>query len=146
MLSRQAQDRWDTFVGLLDEVDDEVARWYGFSADQVVAIAQGLPWARRSGPALFRNTDSATAPLMSGTGIDNGPASGMTNRIPVASSHIYAIGYDPVTQTLEVEFHSGQVVQYQDVPEAVYTALQQAPSKGIYYMQQIRGRYNRPQG
>lgn len=54
----------------------------------------------------------------------------MMERYPVSSSNVAAVGYDPVTQTLEVEFLTGSVYQYFDVPQAVYAELMSAPSKG----------------
>ncbi len=62
-------------------------------------------------------------------------------RKPVASSNIAQIGYDRVTQTLEVEFLSGFVYQYFDVPEAVHEALMAAPSKGEFLNTHVKGTY-----
>ena len=39
------------------------------------------------------------------------------NRKPVRSSNISSIGYDSESKTLEIEFHSGGVYQYFNVPE-----------------------------
>lgn len=63
------------------------------------------------------------------------------NRIPVRSSNIRSIGYDPASRTLEVEFNSGGVYQYFDVPESVYQDFMQATSKGSYFHRYIKGRY-----
>ncbi len=63
------------------------------------------------------------------------------NRIPVESSNIMSIGYDQVTQTLEVEFHKGRIYQYFDVPQAVYEEFICAGSKGAYLATQIKGYY-----
>ena len=63
-------------------------------------------------------------------------------RIPVSSSNIRAIGYDPDSLTLEIEFHSGPVYQYADVPEGEYDAMMAADSKGTYLNAHIRGRYS----
>lgn len=62
-------------------------------------------------------------------------------RIPVTSSNIAQVGYDPETQTLEVEFHSGAVYQYFDVPQSVYDALMNAESIGGFLNSQIKGVY-----
>jgi hypothetical protein len=53
-------------------------------------------------------------------------------RQEVSSSTIRSIGYDFETFTLEVEFASGHVYQYFDVPDAVYAGLMAAPSHGKY--------------
>jgi KTSC domain-containing protein len=57
----------------------------------------------------------------------------------VNSSAIRAIGYDG--STLTVEFHTGRTYEHPDVPDAVFEGLMQAPSKGTYYNQHIRGKY-----
>ena len=63
------------------------------------------------------------------------------DRIPVDSSNISSIGFDEDSSTLEVEFHSGAVYQYFDVPLAVYEGFIEADSKGQYLAQHIKGYY-----
>jgi hypothetical protein len=60
--------------------------------------------------------------------------------IPVDSSAIRAIGYDG--GTLTVEFHTGRVYDHPDVPYSVFDDFMRASSKGAFYNQHIRGRYN----
>lgn len=60
-------------------------------------------------------------------------------RRPVDSSNISSIGYDEDSSTLEVEFHSGAVYQYFDVPLNVFQGLRDANSKGQYLAQHIKG-------
>jgi hypothetical protein len=55
------------------------------------------------------------------------------------SSVIGAVGHSRV---LEVQFESGRVYQYFDVPEDVYNEMLNAESKGRYFNSHIRGRYN----
>lgn len=62
-------------------------------------------------------------------------------RIPVTSDSIAAIGYETKTQTLEVEFVSGSLYQYFDVPQRVHEALMQADSKGSFLNGNIKGVY-----
>lgn len=62
-------------------------------------------------------------------------------RRPVSSSNLKSVGYDPVTQTLEIEFQSGAVYEYYNVPVSVYEGLMQASSHGQYFHQNIRNRY-----
>ena len=52
--------------------------------------------------------------------------------VPVASSIIQAVGYDPETHMLEVVFNSGQTYCYEDVPPEVHQELMAADSKGQY--------------
>ena len=63
------------------------------------------------------------------------------DRIPVDSSNISSIGFDENSNTLEVEFHSGAVYQYFDVPLIIYQVMMEADSKGKYLAQHIKGNY-----
>lgn len=62
-------------------------------------------------------------------------------RVSVNSSNIASIGYESSTQTLEVEFHSGGIYEYYNVPSHVYTALMNATSHGGYLAKNIKGHY-----
>ena len=62
-------------------------------------------------------------------------------RAPVQSSNIASIGYDSTTLTLEVEFNTGAVYQYFDVPPQVHEAFVVAESKGHYLASNIKGVY-----
>jgi len=55
-------------------------------------------------------------------------------RTPVESSVIAPVGYDPVEHVLEVEFNSGKVYLYDDVPEDEHRRLMEAGSKGQYML------------
>jgi hypothetical protein len=61
--------------------------------------------------------------------------------LPVESSSIAALGYDPTSRTLGVVFQRGATYHYAGVPEAVYTACRAASSIGGYVTANIRGRY-----
>ena len=63
------------------------------------------------------------------------------DRIPVASSSVSSVGYDPKTFELEVEFRNGRVYCYQQVPAAAYRLLLQAPSIGQYVNHVIKPRF-----
>src|SRR5215468_2070952 len=56
----------------------------------------------------------------------------MAKLVPVESSMIQAVGYDPKTRILEVVFNSGQTYCYEDVPPEVHQELMAADSKGQY--------------
>lgn len=62
-------------------------------------------------------------------------------RIPVTSSNILSIGYDAPTAILEVEFTSGDIYQYFDVPEYLYQQFMQAASVGEFLNENIRYNY-----
>ena len=62
-------------------------------------------------------------------------------RYSVVSSNIAAIGYDPTTETLEVEFLSGSIYQYYNVPENMYDELMKEGSKGRFLNLYIKNAY-----
>lgn len=57
------------------------------------------------------------------------------------SSNIAGFGYEPSTQVLTVEFKQGGRYNYYDVPETVFEQMRNAPSKGQFLAQNIKGRY-----
>ena len=54
------------------------------------------------------------------------------------SSAIRSVGYDVATKRLEVEFISGTIYQYVDVPENLYIDFMRAESKGAFFDRNIR--------
>ena len=62
-------------------------------------------------------------------------------RQSVKSSNISSVGYEEGTQTLEVEFTSGEVYQYFNVPAVEHQALMRASSHGKYLNQKIKDKY-----
>ena len=63
------------------------------------------------------------------------------HRTHVSSSAISSVGYDDRSSVLEVEFRSGAVYNYLNVPKKVYRALLNAPSKGSFVSRRVRDRY-----
>ena len=63
------------------------------------------------------------------------------NKRAVSSSAVTSIGYDPKTQTLEIEFGTGRVYQYYDVPGNLHDELMRAPSKGRFFNTHIKDLY-----
>lgn len=61
--------------------------------------------------------------------------------IAVQSSTLAAVSYDEARNGLWLEFRTRSVYQYDGVPLDIYQALLQAPSKGRYFNQWIRGRF-----
>jgi hypothetical protein len=59
----------------------------------------------------------------------------------VSSSTIVSIGYDTTTETLEVEFKSGGVYQYYNVPVTIHQEFMQSGSKGQFHHAYIRNAY-----
>ncbi len=60
------------------------------------------------------------------------------NRTPVSSSNLGSVGYDVESRILEIEFNSGSVYQYFDVPASVYEGLMSAESHGKYFDAHIK--------
>lgn len=63
------------------------------------------------------------------------------SRQPVVSSNVRSIGYDAERHVMEIEFHSGGVYQYHDVPPDVYREVMAARSVGQAVHMRIQTRY-----
>lgn len=63
-------------------------------------------------------------------------------RTPVASSSVRSVGYDEAENSLEIEFQSGGIYRYADVPRDTYEGLLSAASHGSYFHDHIRGQYD----
>ena len=63
------------------------------------------------------------------------------HRTPVVSSNLRSVGYDPSSKTLEIEFNSGGVYQYHNVPQTIYEQLMMASSHGKFFHALIRNVY-----
>ena len=64
----------------------------------------------------------------------------MVNQM-VLSSEIEWIGYEHKRRMLQVEFLSGSIYQYDEVPETLYQSFLGAPSHGRFFENQIKGRF-----
>ncbi len=63
----------------------------------------------------------------------------MVNMIPVASSNIKSVGYNPQTSELFVAFHYGKTYIYSNVPSSKFESLLNSGSKGSYLESFIKG-------
>lgn len=61
--------------------------------------------------------------------------------IPVESSNLASIGYDPITASLFVKFRNGSTYAYSGVPSSIYESLLVADSKGSYLNEQVKNQY-----
>jgi KTSC domain-containing protein len=68
---------------------------------------------------------------------------------PVESSNVFALGYDPATKRLQVQFRSsrdarmpGQTYEYRNVPPETNEALMNSESKGAFVNQRIKGHFD----
>ena len=62
-------------------------------------------------------------------------------REPVESSGLVSVGYDEASETLEVEFPSGTIYQYYEVPKELYDELMAASSKGRFFNGELRNSF-----
>lgn len=60
---------------------------------------------------------------------------------PVESSNIAAIGYDPASKTVQVDFKTGKKYHYQNVPQETFDELKAAPSVGKHLNAHIKPTY-----
>lgn len=60
---------------------------------------------------------------------------------PVSSSNVAAVGYEPETQTLFVDFLNGGRYTYDGVPEDVFIGMLSAESVGRFLHQNVKGIY-----
>lgn len=59
----------------------------------------------------------------------------------VASSNIRTVGYDHVTKVLTLQFHSGLVYDFDEVPPQVHHELMNSDSKGRFFNKYIRNEF-----
>lgn len=62
-------------------------------------------------------------------------------RQPVSSSNLVSVGYDPNSETLEIEFKGGTIYRYFNVPSFVHEQLMSANSHGVYFNANIKDKY-----
>lgn len=62
-------------------------------------------------------------------------------RHPVISSDIASVGYDPATETLEIEFKATGLYRYFSVPADLYQSLLATPSPGKFFLANIKGKF-----
>jgi hypothetical protein len=60
---------------------------------------------------------------------------------PVVSSNIKAVGYDPGTKELTVQFRSGSTYRYDGVPATTYADLIDADSIGSFFHSNVRNAF-----
>ena len=61
--------------------------------------------------------------------------------IRVSSSAMSAVGYDTQSRRMKITFVQGHTYDYCDVPEHVFDGLLRASSKGSYYNDFVKDRY-----
>lgn len=64
-----------------------------------------------------------------------------TKMIPVASSHLRAIGYSE-SGKLYIEFKDKSLYVYEGVPVELWERFKESESKGQFFQNEIKGEYN----
>ena len=57
------------------------------------------------------------------------------------SPNINQFAYDENIQVLKFEYCTGNVYDFYDIPAHIFEAMRNAPSKGEFITQEIKGRY-----
>ena len=60
--------------------------------------------------------------------------------IPVKSSNLKAVGYDPASKMLHVEFHSGSTFAYPGVEPEQHSAMMESSSIGSHFHTHIKSK------
>jgi uncharacterized protein len=63
------------------------------------------------------------------------------DRILVQSSNLVSVGYEASTKIMEVEFQTGAVYRYHDIPANLYQSLMATRSKGQFFHDYIMNQY-----
>jgi len=61
-------------------------------------------------------------------------------RLPVESTSLESVGFDPATNELEIEFRDGGIYRYA-VPRRIHQELMSADSLGAFFARRIRHHY-----
>lgn len=62
----------------------------------------------------------------------------MAEMTPVTSSNLAAVGYDPDSNQLFIQFLNGSMYMYSGVPQEVYDGIMSAGSKGSFFHHNIK--------
>lgn len=123
------EPRPDLIQEILSEVGVDSFNFYMYHSDQFIDYAEkflGLPIRPEA-------AQEAREIMLQGSS---------AKRIAVESNYIRSVGYNSSNQVLEIEFKTGGVSHYIDVPPEVYTDLMNAPSHGRYFNSNIKDIYS----
>lgn len=62
-------------------------------------------------------------------------------RLPVTDARIRAVGY--AAGALEIEYHSGAIDRYENVPAVIYQLLRLSPNASKWHDQRVKRHYPR---
>lgn len=61
---------------------------------------------------------------------------------PVQSSHMRAVGYEPTSRTMHIQFHNGEVHEYTGVPQPFHDTMMSAESVGSFFHKNVKPFFN----
>ena len=64
------------------------------------------------------------------------------NYVPVESTQLSAVAYNPDTREMRIQFAKGQIYSYSNVPSDIYDSLLNAPSVGQYFNTNVKFSFN----
>jgi KTSC domain len=97
-----------------------------------------------------RDRGSATVEVVTRWGLERKPVQGVSpakggslnmNRTTVGSPGIAQVGYEEGSETLEIEFVSGKIFQFYNVPLKLFNQLMNSSQKELYYESHILVRF-----
>lgn len=106
---------------------------------------------RRSRVAFRGHFPSDTASIMALNELRSEALANLQTAQPAAIEHeqfnswVRSAGYDAATRLMEVNLN-GHIYTYNDVPPSVYEGLRRAESKGGFYNQHVKNKYDRVSG
>jgi hypothetical protein len=60
---------------------------------------------------------------------------------PVQSSNLSAVGYDEAARILALEFRSGALFHFKNVPLGLWERMRDAPSPGSFFYHHVKGQF-----
>lgn len=60
----------------------------------------------------------------------------------VKSTTMIRVRYDKDSMNLDIEFNGGRMQRFSNVPESLWNSFISARSQGVFFFEQIRGKYN----
>jgi hypothetical protein len=124
----------DTLIGVLRKMEQ------GTDCDEAINACQALlatfrpprPYIPHALAALGFTADTSPEPFT------DEPTEPLTQLLPVRSSNIDAIGYDPRAELLTVRFSSGSTYEYEHVTREQHADLMATDSHGTWFAANIR--------
>jgi hypothetical protein len=116
--------------------------WEFEESEEMKALTLSITLTRQQWQLIATNRNAPedfTQQVLSSIGLES--SANTITMIPVSSSNIQAIGYNPTERLLQVDFHSGRSYQYYGVLPQTFQDFLNTSSKGRFFNAQIKGCY-----